>query len=97
MDYISNNDIQKKYKRFEYDIHTYCRMVLFHVYITYVTGQSNSSCTFENKGLSVTCGWGKRGSTKYQWKLRKGKTPSYHTGPDRDHTTASGNYNFERS
>ncbi|CAC5389521.1 unnamed protein product [Mytilus coruscus] len=61
-----------------------------HVSISYsCTGHSTSSCTFENEDFSVNCGWYERGSVRYKWVLGHGETPTYYTGPDRDHTTAS--------
>ncbi|XP_071130569.1 uncharacterized protein [Mytilus edulis] len=52
------------------------------------TGHLNSSCSFDD--LYDRCGWYAQGSTRYKWILWKGKTPSWYTGPDRDHTTSSG-------
>lgn len=60
-----------------------------------MTGHSNSTCTFETEDIPVQCGWYERGSARYKWVLRKGRTPSYYTGPGRDHTTASGKFNVQ--
>ncbi|CAC5358612.1 unnamed protein product [Mytilus coruscus] len=49
-------------------------------------GIVNGSCTFEND----QCGWSVSSNGTYQWKRQRGKTPESSTGPERDHTTASG-------
>ncbi|XP_052071788.1 MAM and LDL-receptor class A domain-containing protein 1-like isoform X2 [Mytilus californianus] len=58
-----------------------------HVSISYsCTRIINGSCTFEND----LCGWSVSSNGTYQWIHRRGQTPESSTGPDRDHTTASG-------
>ncbi|CAC5355494.1 unnamed protein product [Mytilus coruscus] len=63
-----------------------------HVSISYsCKGIVNSSCTFDNG----QCGWSVNGYDKYKWTLQSGKTPESDTGPDRDHTTASGKARYD--
>ncbi|XP_052068042.1 MAM and LDL-receptor class A domain-containing protein 1-like isoform X2 [Mytilus californianus] len=58
-----------------------------HVSISYsCTRIVNGSCTFEND----LCGWSVSSNGTYQWIHRRGQTLESSTGPDRDHTTASG-------
>ena len=46
------------------------------------------SCNFE----SGFCGWEQEDTDSFDWTRRSGRTPSYLTGPYKDHTTETGDY-----